>query len=1179
VTPTLLPFGLALACLLPPASPLPIPDEREACGDIDGACAVWLASADPSDPLAEVALRRVNELCEGLARPASLLSDLDRLATGRTEAHAAGLLRKILLRVGRVEDAARIRFQKGHIATWWILGPLGSRRAAGIEGPFVLPPDLREGLELADGPFARRWRRIDLPRGQRGLAAGEHVHPDAGVVFALGEARIQGEARILVRSTESFRLWIDEMPIGVIDRALERRAGEVGWSIQARPGRHRILVLVPSSAVFAVRIESADGSLADLGDPPAAFPAPGPGLVADPRPIPDGGDAAAALAGDSAQLEAATAILLRAVGRPDLAVQAAERAIAAAPDDPHLAVLAAETILPADYLGRSHARNRARILAERALAARADHVPAALLRANLFAGDGEPEKAYRLLEEVLAKHPDAYRARLAIAEIASDRNWEREAIRHFAEADRIAPHPSATGFLAARARKRFAPVRAAEILRSRLAWDSREAIAEAASALAFIGRLADADAVLARASAAYGEDGDLLLARARIEERRPDADALAAVLRARIGLSPDDPGRWRDLAAALARCGREAEAREELARAQALAPGDRRVRRSIEIADGRPPADGAAPFEEEILAAYRGAGGPEDYPKCDAVALLDLAVLEVFADGSSRQTVHQAFKVLSEAGVEDQANVATPGEVLALRTITPAGEILEPTPGEGRGSWSMPGVRPGVAVDVRWRADRESPPRFQLAESTFYFQDPNAKDAFELSRCAAIFPAAFPLRSASRAGAGDPAVRRDGDLVVWVWEKRDMPRLEPEPNAPDAVEVYPNIELVEERSISEIGAALYATVAGRTLGSPELSAEAAKITAGVEDPLAKARAIHRFVCEEIKVESGPAGATAILQERAGDRRTLMKALLEAAGLDARWVFARPRPPIAPAPSPEIRKPGDWTSVLVELSIPGREPVYLAGSPRLLAFGQVPEMLSGGILLRPEPAGATLGRLPEIPIDELGESLRVEMEIGDEGGGKVRAEIVQRGSAVARIKETLRTTPEELRRTVFGQVANQIFPGGKVKEGAIQGLDDLGVPFGLTLSIELDRALLAGVPDPLLRAIPSPIRLAERYGTRDRRELALVIRAPLVTTFDGAFALGGREVAQAPRDRSFASQAGSYSLRFRIEERTLHVTRRLAILPCRIEPDAFAEFLGFCRDVDAADAERIPLRRR
>ncbi|MBN1422075.1 MAG: hypothetical protein JXP34_25100, partial [Planctomycetes bacterium] len=321
-----------------------------------------------------------------------------------------------------------------------------------------------------------------------------------------------------------------------------------------------------------------------------------------------------------------------------------------------------------------------------------------------------------------------------------------------------------------------------------------------------------------------------------------------------------------------------------------------------------------------------------------------------------------------------------------------------------------------------------------------------------------------------------------------------------------------------------------------------------------------------------------AEATAILLERAGDRRTLLKALLDAAGIEARWVFARPRPPIAPEASPEIPKPEDWTGAFVEVVVPGREPVYLAGNPRLLPFGRLPEAFSGGFLLRPEPAGATFGRLPEIPVDELGETVRLRMEIDDEGGARAQVEIVQRGVAVARIKETLRTLPDEVRRTAFGQVANQLFPGGKVREGSIQGLDDLDAPFGLTLSIDLERALLAGVPDPLLRPIPSPVRLAERYGTRDRRELPLVIRAPLVVTFEGMFSLGTREMAQAPRDRSFASPAGSYSLRFRVADRTLAVSRRLAILPCRIEPEDFAAFHAFCRDVDAADGERIPLRR-
>ena len=78
--------------------------------------------------------------------------------------------------------------------------------------------------------------------------------------------------------------------------------------------------------------------------------------------------------------------------------------------------------------------------------------------------------------------------------------------------------------------------------------------------------------------------------------------------------------------------------------------------------------------------------------KAQALSLLDIGVVKVYRDGSSREYIHQAFKLLSEEAKDQIAKVRTAGEILKLRTITAEGESLEPVAALSGGNYVMPGM-------------------------------------------------------------------------------------------------------------------------------------------------------------------------------------------------------------------------------------------------------------------------------------------------------------------------------------------------------------------------------------------------------------------------------------------------------------------------------------------------------
>jgi transposase-like protein len=103
-------------------------------------------------------------------------------------------------------------------------------------------------------------------------------------------------------------------------------------------------------------------------------------------------------------------------------------------------------------------------------------------------------------------------------------------------------------------------------------------------------------------------------------------------------------------------------------------------------------------WDRDVAALVREAPGQAEFPEADTICLFDQTVTRIWEDGSRTEIVHQAFKILTQGGVQRYGQVTIPGEVFRIRTFTPDGRILEPIQAAGGRTFQMPGVEPGAVV-------------------------------------------------------------------------------------------------------------------------------------------------------------------------------------------------------------------------------------------------------------------------------------------------------------------------------------------------------------------------------------------------------------------------------------------------------------------------------------------------
>jgi transglutaminase-like putative cysteine protease/Tfp pilus assembly protein PilF len=421
-------------------------------------------------------------------------------------------------------------------------------------------------------------------------------------------------------------------------------------------------------------------------------------------------------------------------------------------------------------------------------------------------------------------------------------------------------------------------------------------------------------------------------------------------------------------------------------------------------------------------------------------------------------------------------------------------------------------------------------------------------------------------------------VERDGAL--WRYTASDVGRVVGEPWMPAYVEVAPHVSVSTIASWSDLGRWYESLVEPQLRPDAGLRALAKILTDGAGDDREKVRRVYEHVVRSVRyvgIELGihgwrPYPVTEVLRRGYGDCKdtaSLIVALLDEVGVEARVVLVRTRDRGTPEPEP----PSMWMFNHAIAWVPVLD-LFLDGTATDAGLDELPDFDRGAFALvvgedrprviPPGAAGANENRSSYV------------VELSATGDARVTGAERFKG---ARASEARALLAREARAQVIeGQLA-AAFAGARVVELEPTSLALADAEVGYDLVVEVP-AFARGGEEMSAPITLYPHELEAAYARGSTRTHELVLGPPGRTVNVMRFvAPEGWEVQDLPPSGGGEVEG---ALRFQQDvERTADgwtVTETLEVLGGRVPADRYGELRAFARASDERQRARVTLRR-
>jgi transglutaminase-like putative cysteine protease len=537
------------------------------------------------------------------------------------------------------------------------------------------------------------------------------------------------------------------------------------------------------------------------------------------------------------------------------------------------------------------------------------------------------------------------------------------------------------------------------------------------------------------------------------------------------------------------------------------------------------------------------------------------------------------------------------------RLIRKDGSILE-SKSEGERSLSEPWY--GLYYDVR--AKIVSYPQLQAGDvlelvtrvddsGTNFFADYFGDFAFLQGTARKLHVSYLLLGPPGRvfytATGGPAAVRRseeqlEGGGTLLRFDADEVPRIVLEPGTPGwsdlstwvHVSTYADWESVgrfywglvkdQQRVTDEVRRAAQEAV----LGLPPAEGDAAE--------RAKIKAVYRYVLSKTRyvgLEFGinsfkPYPVETILSRRFGDckdKASLMRALLEALGIDSRLVLLRMKRLGSLQPAPASLAVFNHAILYVP-----KYDLYLDGTAEFHGSAELPGDDRGAevLIVGPGGVGSRFLRTPEALPQENTDRVAAELELAADGAAQLRLSIETRGVHAPGSRRAFEAA-DERKTHAEEQLAAGAFPGVKVTE--VEVSDPLAIEGPFTLR------LLARAPSFAARGERGALRfgpfgqrqaLVEQIAPLSKRALPLRMPEGSRVAFESHVRLPPGYKATLPEDASGEGPQGRWTLRYSLEAGVVSSSLELELKGGLLPPEGYAALRDLLGRYDQAVARPV-----
>ncbi|MFH1418408.1 MAG: tetratricopeptide repeat protein [Planctomycetota bacterium] len=1178
-------------------------------GDYESAFEHYLKLIPTDRPESEFALAEMDAL--NLTRPQrdSLLRCLrSTLAEPSTNAaYRATLQRRLasmLIDRGELESAQEAAAALGPIKDWMIIGPFSNEENAGFGQAFGPETEIDYKKEYQGRDRKIRWQRLRHVDPMGAIDFDAVVYPNSNVLaYALTFVAVESDTDAVLRfgAGSAVKVWLNDQLILSNDRDVGFAPDQYVVSCRLRAGWNKLLFKVCERGdawMMLARLTTPDGRLLNFRPGAGDNEDRGESLLirstaeADDHAvfdyIPGAYGHFQKLREKHTDNPAAAFYLALAetlTNRRMDAVATFERLVELNPrcSDHH-------RLLARAYL-RDERPEKALVQMKKALDLEPNHLECLAELGRFYDRKGLFEKALATLRKAVTLNPDWPDTQYYLLELYERKDWE-ELVWRQAEwlLDRKPDVPWVIEAFADRCRLRGYWEQTRKFYGKALEGEYGNLSARQALISLAIDERRIEDALdqydtllkLAPLSVHYR------LAKAQLLMEEDRLDEALAVCRSALDICEANSSVHKLIGKIHQRMGNDDQAMDALKVALKYDPDDKWIREYLEFLE----PETIAAFDEYGIDAESASeivqhrAKPEDYPKADAVRLLDHLVVEMNDDGSYTALQHRIVQILNDSGRRRFTSMRSGGfdaKIKRAVVIQPDGTEVEASR-VGSGSVKFGQLQMGSIIELKSQY-RGSANEWLSRHYTRTWQFQGAAPAVR-SQFVLLVPKS---RSINYAIQGDRAKLTQGAFeghVVYDFRADNVPLIEPEDNRPPISDIADIVRVSTIEDWDEIARWEYSLVKDQFVADEAVRAKADDLVRGLTERGDKVRAIANFVMQKVQYRQDydrpimgmkPHKAGNVLEKEVGDckdKATLLITMLRHAGIPANYTTLRTR---AAGRLHRDIPSNQCNHAIIYVPDEGNfaEGRWIDATANYSGIDTLPwQNQNAEVLVFKDDGQLIFMNTPTDPPTHSFRRFDVDVQLAADGSAVVRFTWDAKGQNAARLRRALEA--EGLRRQRLEQFANMIFPGSRVTSTEFSDLEDRDAPVKIAFSFDAPSVGQLSGGKMVLRP-RELLQLTQSYADRTERTFPVWLPFTATEQYAERYHLPpGFQVETMPGSARLTTDWLDFEIEVAKEDGAVRIERRFAVKALDIPKSAYDDIREFCIQGDKLQREPLIL---
>ncbi len=1177
-------------------------------GEYDAAFEHYLLLVSQDQPQSELYLSRMDTLNLSRAQRDRLLLTLEAAAENEklSPVYRSVLDRNIAslhLERGELSEAAEAIEGLRMLTDWMVIGPFDNEENGGFGQEYGPETEIDYEKSYQGRDREVEWRRLRHVDGSGAIDFDAVMYPNTQVLaYALTFVHVDDDTNLVLRfgAGNAVKVWVNDRLVESNDLDVAFRPDQYETPCVLRKGWNKLLFKVCERSdrwMLGVRVTAADGKPMTLrtdakpGEPLEIRKTPIETEAADfefergtlgtfQHRMDASGDEDPAAAYYLGQAQRLTNRRMRAVAT-------FEKLVSLNPDcaDHH-------KMLAQAYLADERPE-KALVELKEAVEIEPGNVEAMALLGRFYDGRNLFEKALATLRKAAKANPDWPDAQYYLMELYDNKDWEEHAWR---QAEWLLEHKPDVPWIietyASKSKSRGFREQAREYYNKVLArqYNHESARRELLSMAVAEGNLAEAMAqydVLLRLEPL---SINTRLALARLLMQYKDYDAALKQCRDCLQICEANFRVHRLIGIIHQRRHEDDQAVEAWNLALKYNPDDKWMREYIEFLQ----PESIAAFDEYGISSddaeqiIERRVDPADYPKADAVRLLDHLVVQLNDDGSYTALTHKIVQILTDSGRERFTSMSRGGydaKVKRAVVIQPDGSEVEASRVSG-GVVKFGQLQVGSIIELKSQyrgSSNEWLSRHYTRTFSFQGGTPALRAQFVL-----LVPTTRSIRYAAQ---GDQVELDEGvfeNHVVYDWKAEDVPMLEPESNRPPPADIAALVQVSTIEDWDEIARWEYSLVKDQFVADEAVKEKARELTEGVEDRIGKIRAVANFVMQKVQYRQDydrlimgmkPHKAGNVLEKEVGDckdKATLLITMLREIGVPANYVTLRTRS------AGQLRKdiPSNQCNHAIVCIPRGdgfADGLWIDGTANYSGIDTLPWQDQGvEALVFDEDGNITFVETPVAPAEDSLTEFAFDIDLNPDGSASVAMTWTARGQQATSLRRVFEA--EGLRQQRLEQFANYLYPGSRVTSIEFSDLENRDIP--VAIRFEFEAASVGQLSGEKMVLKPrNMLTLTQEYANKTERTYDIWNYFANTQRFVERYRLpNGFKVDVVPESADMDSEWLDYSLKTSQDGDAVEVERTLAVKTLLIPKEHYEQIRAFCIKADKHQEEPLILVR-